>query len=151
MALMHEDSIEDFQAHMRKLGGAASEWLIGTAPDAPGPFFQKHLRDDLDDEMIYREAFTTTAAEAIRGHFVNDCGLELDREDSPAPGKMVFIYRRGGSKRGEVNSPLWVAEGVVIGGWRVKLAGMGGRGSASPAVRSVPSDDSVPTRDRRAV
>jgi len=94
MATNREEIIEDFQAHMRKTGGAASDWLVGTAKDSRSPFFRDHIVADLGDAMVYREAFTPNAAEAIRDHFVNDCGLALDLEDTPAPGKIVFIYRR---------------------------------------------------------
>jgi hypothetical protein len=51
------------------------------------------LAADLGDGLAYREAFTTTAAQAVVEHLVNDCGLELDRAAAPEPGKIVFVYR----------------------------------------------------------
>ena len=111
MATNREEIIEDFEAHIRKAGGASSDWLIGTAKDMHSPFFRNHIAADLGDGLIYREAFTTNAAEAIRDQFVNDCGLEPDEAERPGAerrsalhepnGKIVFIY-----KRGDVKSPL---------------------------------------------
>ena len=107
MATNREEIIADFQEHIRKTGGAFSDWLIGTAKDSRSPFFRNHIMADLGDELIYREAFTTNAAEAIRDHFTNDCGLGPDEAErrsalpAPEPGKIVFIY-----KRGDVKSPL---------------------------------------------
>jgi hypothetical protein len=57
MASNRREIIEDFQEHIRKTGGTASDWLIGTAKDSRSAFFRNHLVADLDDEMIYREAF----------------------------------------------------------------------------------------------
>ncbi len=88
------DIITDIQEHIQKFGGGWGEWCVGTAKDPRGPFFQNHLVADLGDGLIYREAFTLSAAQAIRDHFVNDCGLELDLEDAPEPGKLVFVFRK---------------------------------------------------------
>jgi hypothetical protein len=97
------DIITDFQEHIRKSGGAANDWCVGTAKDRHGTFFQRHLVADLGDGLIYREAFTPDAAQAIRDHFINDCGLEPDEAErrsalpgaAPEPGKIVFVHRRG--------------------------------------------------------
>ncbi len=86
--------IAEIEQHIQKFGGSPSDWCVGTAKDPRGPFFQNHLVADLGDGLIYREAFTLSAAQAIRDHFVNDCGLELDLEDAAEPGKIVFIYRK---------------------------------------------------------
>ena len=60
----------------KRFCGGMGEWCVGTAKDPRGPFFQNHLVADLGDGLIYREAFTLSAAQAIRDHFVNDCGLD---------------------------------------------------------------------------
>ena len=113
MATNREEIIEDFQEHIRKARGAAGDWLVGTAKDTHNPFFRNHIVADLGDGMIYREAFTTNAAQAIRDHFVNDCGLEPDeaehRSALHAPGKIVFVYRKAvrcpeSEVRGQVTS-----------------------------------------------
>jgi hypothetical protein len=41
---------------------------VGTAKDARGPFFRRHLVADLGDGLIYREAFTTSR-KVISGQF----------------------------------------------------------------------------------
>jgi hypothetical protein len=86
--------IEEIERHIRKSGGANSDWCIGTAKDARGPFFRRHLAADLGDGLIYREAFTTSAADQVIDHLVNACGLRPDRDAVPAPGKIVFVYRQ---------------------------------------------------------
>jgi hypothetical protein len=56
----------------------------------------------LGDGLIYREAFTTTAADEAVAHLVNACGLKFAPEAEPGsalpdalpPGKIVFVYRR---------------------------------------------------------
>jgi hypothetical protein len=100
MASNREEIIEDFHEQIRKSGGAAGDWLIGTAKDSRSPFFRNHLVADLDDGMIYREAFTTTAAEAIRDHFVNLCGLQSDEAGaSPNAVHLAGIFRSTDAKR----------------------------------------------------
>jgi hypothetical protein len=95
MPIIHEEIIEDFEAHIRKFGGAFGEWCIGTAKDARGEFFRRHLADDLGDGLAYREAYTTSAAQQVIDHLVNARGLRLDRDSVPEPGKIVFVYRPG--------------------------------------------------------
>jgi len=55
---------------------------------------RRHLAADLGDGLIYREAFTTSAADQVIDHLVNACGLRPDRDAVPAPGKIVFVYRK---------------------------------------------------------
>ena len=38
----HEEIIAEIQDHMRKLGGSAADWSVGTAKDSRGPFFASH-------------------------------------------------------------------------------------------------------------
>jgi hypothetical protein len=72
---------------------------VGTAKDARAPFFRRHLAADLHDGLIYREAFTTSAAEQVIDHLVTACGLRPDRDSVPEPGKIVFVYRQGEASR----------------------------------------------------
>ena len=46
MPIRHDEIIEDLEANIRKYGGALGEWCVGTAKDARGPFFQRHLSAD---------------------------------------------------------------------------------------------------------
>ncbi len=94
MYLSHCEIVEDFEAQIRKSGREPNDWLVGTAKDAGGPFFQQHRAIDLGDALAYREAYTTSAAESVVTHLVSDLGLTLDRESVPEPGKIVFIHRR---------------------------------------------------------
>jgi hypothetical protein len=104
MPIKHEEIIEDLEDHVRKFGGERSEWCVGTAKDARMPFFRRHLTADLGDGLIYREAFTTSAADQVIDHLVNQRGLHPVLPDvGPAhsgapvppsePGKIVFVYR----------------------------------------------------------
>ena len=80
MPINHHEIIEDIEAPIRKFGGEHSEGGVGTAKDARGPFFRQHFADDLGDGLAYREAFTTSAADAAVDHLVNNCGLQRDTE-----------------------------------------------------------------------
>jgi len=94
MPINHEEIIEDIEGHIRKFGGGFGEWCVGTAKDSRGPFFRRHLAADLGDGLIYREAYTTSAAEQVIEHLVNARGLALDRDAVPESGKIVFVYRK---------------------------------------------------------
>ena len=116
MPINHDEIIEEIERHIRKFGGERSEWCVGTAKGARAPFFRRHLAADLGDGLIYREAFTSSAAEQVIEHLVNACGLKLAPEADRAsaandqterrsalpealePGKIVFVYRRGAVK-----------------------------------------------------
>jgi len=90
----HEENLAEIQDHLRKLGGNAGDWCVGTAKDSRGTFFASHRVAERDDGLIYREAFTSSSAAAVRDYLVNDCGLRLDLEDAPEPGRIVFAYRK---------------------------------------------------------
>ena len=94
MPINHDEIVEEIEGHIRKFGGGFGEWCVGTAKDSRGPFFRRHLAADLGDGLIYREAFTTSAADQVIDHLVNACGLRPDRDAVPAPGKIVFVYRK---------------------------------------------------------
>ncbi len=94
MPINRQEIIEDMEGHIRKHGGACEEWCVGTAKDARGPFFQRHREADLGDELTYREAYTTDAAQAVFAHLVNDRGVQPDRDAVPESGKIVFVYRK---------------------------------------------------------
>ena len=85
MPIYHEEMIEDIEAHIRKFGGGFGEWCVGAAKDSRGPFFRRHLASDLGDGLIYREAFTTSAAGQVLDHLVHACGLRPDRDAVPDP------------------------------------------------------------------
>jgi len=93
MAMGRVEIIEDLELHIRKSGGDRSGWCAGTAKDSHAPFFERHLTAELGDGLAYREAYTTDAAVAVVDQLVSQCGLRLDRESVPEPGKIVFIYR----------------------------------------------------------
>ena len=56
MAMSREEIIEDLELHIRKSGKDLSDWCVGTAKDARGPFFQRHAAVELDDGLAYRYA-----------------------------------------------------------------------------------------------
>jgi hypothetical protein len=112
----HNEIIEELEGQVRRLGGRFNEWCVGTAKDSRGPFFQRHREADLGDGLSYREAYTTTAAEAVVAHMVNDRGLALDRAATPEPGKIVFIYRATTSPQSELRSPKPEKQLQVVSG-----------------------------------
>jgi hypothetical protein len=92
--IIHDELIDEIEKQIRKCGGAWSEWCVGTAKDSRGPFFRRHLAIDLGDGLAYREAFTTSAAQTVVSHMVNDRGLEFGSASVAGPGKIVFLYRK---------------------------------------------------------
>jgi hypothetical protein len=94
MPINHNEIIEELEGQILKCGGVWEEWCVGTAKDSRGPFFQHHREADLGDGLTYREAYTTTAAQAVVAHLINDHRLEPDRDALPEPGRLVFIYRK---------------------------------------------------------
>ena len=101
MPVNRQEIIDEIKRNIRAFGGDFTDWCVGTAKDARGPFFHNHLVAELGDGLIYREAFTADAARAIQEHLVHDCGLTpaAEAEGSSAlydlePGKIVFVYRK---------------------------------------------------------
>ncbi len=89
-----EEIITDIKTHIARFGGGFGEWCVGTARDPRSPFFESHRVAEMNDGLTYREAFTAGSAEAARDYLVNECGLGLDLEDAPVPGRFVFAYRK---------------------------------------------------------
>jgi hypothetical protein len=127
MPINHDEIIKEIERHIRKLGGEHSEWCVGTAKDARAPFFRRHLAADLGDGLIYREAFTTTAADEVIDHLVHACGLRLAPEaqrpstaheaegssalhDALEPGRIVFVFRPTAGEKAE-GSVQWAESG----------------------------------------
>ena len=77
--------LKTLKAHIRKHGRVWDEWCVGTAKDCRGTFFQRHREADLGDELTYREAYTTDAAQAVFAHLVNDRGVGVNPTVTPSP------------------------------------------------------------------
>ena len=93
MRINENDIMDEVDAHIRKFGGDYQEWCVGTAKDSQAPFFRRHLEADLGDQLMYREAYTTYAADEVTERLVQGCGLRPDRASVPQPGRIVFVYR----------------------------------------------------------
>jgi hypothetical protein len=46
-----------------------------------------------NDGLLYREAYTTYAAEEVLERLVKGCGVRLERAPAPQTGRIVFVYR----------------------------------------------------------
>ena len=79
MRINENDIMDEVEAHMRKSGGERSEWCVGTAKDCQGPFFLRHQEQDLGDQMIYREAYTSYAAEELEHRDETESAPKSDR------------------------------------------------------------------------
>jgi hypothetical protein len=44
--------------------------------------------------LTYREPFTPRSAQAIQNYFVNERDLQLDLDDLPDPGRIVFADKK---------------------------------------------------------
>ena len=89
-----EEIIAEIKAHIGRLGGGFGDWCVGTAKDPRSPFFESHRLAEMNDGLTYREAFTPASAQAIRDYLVNECGLRLDLDDAPEPGRFVFAFKK---------------------------------------------------------
>ena len=83
MRINQSEIIDDIEAHIRKFGGDFSEWCVGTARDSA--FFRQHLADP-GEGLIYREAYTSYAADGVIERLVSGYGLRPDR--ASARGKL---------------------------------------------------------------
>ena len=99
MRYSESEIVEDVLEHIRQAGGEFREWRVGAAPDAQAPFLRQHASKGSADKLIYREAYTTYAAEEVVERLAQGFGLLLDQEANPAgaptshPGKTVYVYR----------------------------------------------------------
>ncbi len=109
MPINHTEIIAEIQNHIRKIGGEFADWCVGTAKDPRSPFFESHRVAERSDGLIYREAFTASGAQAARDYLVNECGLRLDLEDAPEPGRIVFAFRKPAAHAEPVEAPTSAA------------------------------------------
>jgi hypothetical protein len=93
MRINQSEIIDDVEAHIRKFGGDYSEWCVGTARDSA--FFRQPAAG-LGEGLIYREAYTSYAADGVIERLVSGYGLLPDR--ASARGNFVFVYRHAESK-----------------------------------------------------
>jgi len=96
MPVSHGEIIADIQEHIHRVGGSLGEWCVGIAKNTHGSFFKAHRVEDLGYSFIYREAYTPTGAQAAGDYLVKECGLHLDLEDVPDPGRIVFVHHKQG-------------------------------------------------------
>jgi hypothetical protein len=92
MRFSESEIVEDIFEHIRQLGGELDEWHVGTAKEPQSPVFLQHSAEGLAEGFIYREAYTTYAAEEVLDR-LHSCGLHPDGGSGHASGKIVFVYR----------------------------------------------------------
>jgi hypothetical protein len=91
--------VEDILEHIRQAGGELRDWRVGMAPDAQAPLFRQHAMESSPEKLIYREAYTTFAAEEVVERLTQGFELPLAQEATAngtaprRPGKLVFVYR----------------------------------------------------------
>ena len=93
MRFNKSEIIEDILEHIRHCGGEFSDWCVGSAKDPQCPSFSGHASEGSKDGLLYREAYTTYAAEEVLERLVKGCGLRRERAAVPQPGRIVFVYR----------------------------------------------------------
>ena len=113
MRYSESEIVEDILEHIRRAGGEYREWRVGAAQDLPSRFpqagqngvtahgevgSQRIGSGPEADGLLYREAYTTFAAEEVVERLAG-FGLQRERETSPNQvpttrlGKTVFVYR----------------------------------------------------------
>jgi hypothetical protein len=91
MRYSESEIVEDFLEHIRQAGGDLHEWRVGTATDARDPILCPPTLDGSGEALIYREAYTTFAAEEVVDRLARGFDLSLapktssDRTQSAAP------------------------------------------------------------------
>lgn len=91
MRIGRNEIVEELTEHMRKVGGEAGEWCVGTAgQETHLPSKMPNSRADLP-RMAHREAHTTYAAAEAVEYLIDAFGLHRDRNSRP--GNIVYIYR----------------------------------------------------------
>jgi hypothetical protein len=93
MRFNQSEIIEDILEHIRQRGGEFSDWCVGSAQDPQSPSFAGHVTEASNDGLLYREAYTTYAAEEVLERLVKGCGLRPERAAVPQTGRIVFVYR----------------------------------------------------------
>ncbi len=99
MRFSESEIVEDLLEHIRQAAGDWREWRVGTAPDAQSPLFRQHALEGSPEKLIYREAYTTFAAEEVVERLTRGFDLPLAEETTSNgsatrhSGKIVFVYR----------------------------------------------------------
>ena len=94
MPSVSSEIIADITNHISKCGGDFGAWCVGTARDWHSPVLEAHEREEKDDDLICREAFTPSSARTVRLHFVNDCGTAQTTADTSDDGKLVYAFKK---------------------------------------------------------
>ena len=85
MRYSESEIVEDILEHIRQAGGEFDEWRVGSAGAIQDERFK------IQEQMLYRPAYTVYAAEEVVERLASGCGLE--RDPASAPGKIVYVYR----------------------------------------------------------
>lgn len=93
MRFNQSEIIEDVLEHIRQCGGELSDWCVGSAKDPQCPSFGRQVSEGANDGLLYREAYTTYAAEEVLERLVKGCGLRPERAAVPPTGRIFFVYR----------------------------------------------------------
>ena len=89
---------------------------------------RRHFAEDLGDGLIYREAFTTPAADAVVEHLVEDCGLTA-AVGAKRPGADLKVGATQPLTRPPPSATLSPGRGKTFFFWRAARAAAGkGRG-----------------------
>ena len=130
MRFNQSEIIEDILEHIRQGGGEFSDWCVGSAKDSQCASFGRHVNEDSKDGLLYREAYTTYAAEEVLERLVKGCGLRPERAAVPQTGRIVFVYRSRESMNIEGRRQWAEAEGS---GQRAEGSGQRAEGSGQSA------------------
>ena len=66
---------------------------MGSAKDPQSPSFGRQESGGSNDGLLYREAYTTYAAEEVFERLVKGCGVRPERAAVLQTGRFVFMYR----------------------------------------------------------
>jgi hypothetical protein len=115
MRFNQSEIIEDILEHIRRGGGEFSDWCVGSAQDPQSPSFAGHVSEGAIEGLLYREAYTTYAAEEVLERLVKGCGLRAEGPAVSQSGRIVFVYRPRESAGTEGSSQKAEAAGRLVG------------------------------------
>ncbi len=85
--------IEDIATHIRKRGGHADTWFVGTSPDARAALFGQHKVKEKGDRWIGRRADSAVAAREVQRHFIDTLATDGKAVFDEAA-DMVYAYKK---------------------------------------------------------
>ena len=94
MLMSRVEIIEEIEEQIRKAGGDHSVWCVGIVEDPQDIPGAAPLAGDQDALVMYRQAYTSQAARAVRDYFVSQCGIGNEAGGEDRDGRFVYLCKK---------------------------------------------------------